>query len=170
MSVQFRGWGLNVPTVLVVILVAVLLASAITVVKPVVVPGASQGDSVQAAVSPCKPSYWRTKWVKNYHGWWGWGVTVRAQIKYNGCDVLVVPGTQTCSHWAVGYAISYRACTNYRTGTWTAYGQNVVVYSRYDVAPFVNGFPLSANVLMCQRYDRWGRLIVQLNGPYYSGC
>lgn len=168
--VKFRGFGLNLRTIFLIVFLAVVLSGAGTLSRPFVHLGAS-GDTARAGtVYPCRPGYWVERQITNGYGGWGWGVTIHARLKYNGCEVFVVPGSQSCVYWAFGYSIDMRWCGNYRRDTWTAYSQSVMVGARFQVFVAWNGFPISAPVHMCQIYDRFGRLFWTQNSPYGSGC
>lgn len=168
--IKFRGWGFNIPTILAAILIAILLSGLLTVANPVVMPSGAKPQAA-AAVYPCDPGPWNTRWVTNKHGAWPfWEITIRAKIKWNGCDIKVVPYTQRCSWWAIGYGIDQKTCDNYRIYKYTAYGQNLVLRGYFYLSVIANGFPLGTTVHMCQWYERFGRLINTQNGPYGSGC
>lgn len=168
MKVTFKGFGFNPMTFVLILLVSILLAGAFTIVKPIVVPG--NDSTAAAAVYPCRPHEWRYRWISNIHQGLSWTVVVNAQIKYNGCDVAVVSGSQSCSHWAIGYAISYNWCGNYRLYTHTAYGQILVVGARYQVGVLIPNSPMSVSVHMCQHYNRNGTLLWTGNGVFGQSC
>lgn len=171
MNVKFRGFGLNLSTMIVLLLASTLLAGVLTLVKPVVIPGSSAGgDTISAATYPCQPYAWRSKNIENRHSGSFWYVTVAAKIQYNGCDVMVVPSSQQCSHWAIGFSVNYAWCSSYRLYTYTAYGQQLVVGARVQVFVLWSGFPVTAAVHICQLYNRNGNLLSQWNGPYGAGC
>jgi hypothetical protein len=168
MRVKFTGFGPNLNTFILAVIFATLLAGALTLIKPVVVPG--HGGEADAAVYPCVPHAWAYKTVSNYHGGIGWAVQVKAQIKYNGCDVAAVTGSEHCLYSAFGFSVAFQWCGAYRNYTSIAYAQELVIGSQFQVYVGWQGFPLSVPVHMCQWYDRNGRLFSTQNGPYGPGC
>ena len=168
--IEFRGFGRNWQTLLLVIVMASLLSGAFTLVRPVVMPGSRGEDTALGATPPCNPYPAREKSVSNSHGGFGWGITITARVRYNGCDIYVISGSQDCYWWAVGYSIQQLNCTNYRTGTTTAYAENLHIWGRFNVYVGWQGFPISASPFMCRNYDRNANIISTYNGPYYHDC
>lgn len=162
--VRFEGFGLNWRTGLLVLLVAAMLAGTMIVVKPVAVQDGSQAN---AAVAPCRPHAWQSRWVKNGDSGLGWSIYQKVKIAWNGCDVKAVPSTIACwTGFLLGIGFAYWNCSTYREYTNTAYGQQLVVRSGWQVSMFFNGFPVKTNHLLCAWYDRNGQKTYTHNGAF----
>jgi hypothetical protein len=162
--IRFEGFGLNWRTGLLVLMVAALLAGTFVVVKPVVT---DEGSQVSAAVAPCKPGAWQSRWVQNQDSGVGWSIYQKMKIQWNGCDVKGVSGTMACwSGSVVGIAIENWNCSSYRQYTNTAYGQQLVMRSGWAISPFIAGFPFKTNHLLCAIFNRDGQRVLKENGAF----
>jgi hypothetical protein len=83
---------------------------------------------------------------------------------------MVTPGTQRCTWSTFGYAVASQWCGNYRQYTYAAYGQQLVIGGYFTVYVMWFGFPVNAQVHLCQWYDRNGTLWQTRNGPYGQPC
>jgi len=163
--IQFRGFGLNVPT----LIVAIILATSAGLIPQTFV--GTSGSSTNAAVAPCKPSYWRTKTVTNYKLTVAIiGLFERANIQFNGCDVKL-SGPPACWHGpAFIYAIDIAKCDAYRLYTYTAYGQQLVLRAQFKIGVGITWGPFSIVDHLCQAYNRWGNVIWTKNNLSDGGC
>jgi len=166
MRVEFRGFGLNLPTLLLAVLLATLVGLA-----PQTFVGRTSSNTASAAVYPCKPSYWRTRTVTNYK-FTASGIVLyeRANIQFNGCDVKLA-GPPACWHGpAFIYAIDVVKCDAYRLYTYTAYGQQLVVRSQFKIGVGATWGPFTIVDHLCRAYNRWGQVIWTKNNLWDSGC